>query len=168
MKRIIKTGFLIIAIVGLLLAYVFFIAPFIWRSKNRSESIAVLKQAIGPEQQEHIAGESGLAVTYPDGSWLTIRYRDTHGGPVSSIAIAHDSAGGWHESTEHYCALLGSARDIAAGRNGMRIPEPPPPEAKGSRYWDSNLAAILNSKTLNEATHHLRQLGFSPIVVDAK
>ena len=169
MKRIIKTGFFaIIALIGLLLVYTFLIEPVIWRSKNRSELIAILKQAIGPDQQEPIAGGTGLAVTYPDGSWLTIRYRDTHAGSVSSIAIAHDSAGGWHESTEHYCALLGAARDIAAGRNGIRIPEPPPPEAKGRHYWSSNLAAIVNSETLNEATHHLKQLGFSPIAVDAK
>jgi len=55
-------------------------------------------------------GQRGIALEYPDGSWIAIYYDDVHSGVSWSLAIARDSAGAWYESDRHFCGALESLR----------------------------------------------------------
>ena len=104
MKRILK-----ITVVGVLLliaAYLlsmFVVYPLAWKSRERKESIHVLETAQTEDELAHAVGRLGIFLTFPDDSWLAIRYRDTHQGTVICSAVAHDSGGAWFESSHHFC-----------------------------------------------------------------
>lgn len=90
----------------LLFAYVvwgsLFIAPFFARREARR----LLSTASSPQQLQEAIGSLGAYYPFPDGSWLAIRYRDSHAGGIWSLAVARDSGGNWYESREHFCGAF--------------------------------------------------------------
>lgn len=66
---------------------------------------------------ETVVGSFGTVLRFPDGAWLSIRYRDSHSFAPWSLATAYDSDGTWYESDEHFCAMLRVVSKIDAPSN---------------------------------------------------
>ena len=114
MKRKLKSAASIV-LLSLVLLYVYattslhvFIDPFFSRWQSRR----LLAAATTPQQLQEVVGSLGAFYTFSDGSWLAIRYRDSHGGGIWSVAIARDSGGGWYQSREHFCGAFRTDRHL--------------------------------------------------------
>jgi hypothetical protein len=91
---------------------------------------------------EHVVGPLGRVFRFPDGSWIAIRYRDSHSSPGWSLAVARDSAGKWFESREHFCGAFVILQDLdeiarQSGDLPLAIGDPPSNAAE----WIRLLAA---------------------------
>ncbi len=112
-----------------LLVTLCFILPDPDRVASRAESLRLLRNAETRAELEQAVGDLGVFLPLKDGPWIAIRYRDSHGWPMWSQAIARDSGGQWYESREHFCGVFLGYRqypstiremvqyDIAAGRD---------------------------------------------------
>jgi hypothetical protein len=80
--------------------------PYVWPREVRTESKALLLAARTSEDLKQAIGPYGAFVAAGDGSWIAIRYRDTHAGHILSLALALDSEGHWYESRRHFCGSL--------------------------------------------------------------
>ncbi len=108
------------------------------------ESRRVLAAASTAQQLQAAVGSLGVFYTFPDRSWLAIRYRDSHAS-IWSVAVARDSGGNWYESREHFCAAFSVAQ------LEQRIP-----------------ASVLPDTPSDARAQWLRQLGASPDLGSAR
>lgn len=121
MKRKLTVAAAYIATTLLLCAVLFFtyvaeLHLFIDPLFARWEAQRILSAAASPEALQRAVGPLGAFFTFPDGSWVAIRYRDSHAGGLWSVAIARDSGGQWYQSREHFCGAFSSfsqVRDIS-------------------------------------------------------
>ncbi len=66
-------------------------------------------------------GDLGIVLTFPDGTWIAIRYLDRHEPAEAffSTAVARDSADGWFHSDHHFCGSLNAYRHTIVGKQGL-------------------------------------------------
>lgn len=93
------------------LLYAFYLSGYIGPVIERHRARKALADAT-PSTLESAVGPLGAVFHYPDGSWLAIRYRDSHG-ILWSLATALDSERKWFESTEHFCGNFMLARNLS-------------------------------------------------------
>ena len=84
-----------------LVAYL--LAPLWDKWKFERQSLRLLCKAHGVEELQKAVGPLGIVFKFSDGSWIAIRYKDSHAGPGWSKAIAMDSVGRFYESDFHFC-----------------------------------------------------------------
>ena len=96
----------LVALLALLVVILINFSEPAWTWHTRWESKRLLAAAKTTNELTEAVGKLGCFLTFPDNSWMAIRYRDTHGGILASSAIVRDSGGTWFESTEHYCAAV--------------------------------------------------------------
>ena len=121
MRRALRISIIAVVILALpaFFLYALVIYPVIRPTLWRWESTSALQNANDEASLRKAVGGLGAFVPLQDGSWIAIRYNDTHAGSNDSLAIARDSAGGWFESTHHYCAELGGfGRWVEAQESG--------------------------------------------------
>lgn len=142
MKRI---GRLIIitvcAVFIALVAYVFVLQKYIGPVIERQIARHSFPKAT-PAELEDVVGYLGAVFHFRDGTWMAVRYNDSHSIAAWSFAIARDSGGMWFESTEHFCGAFRIVHSLdEIGRQfGPASPLPKdPPEDRGE--WVRLLAA---------------------------
>ena len=163
MKRIMK---IIAATVLLLVAafalFLFVIHPLIWRARVKHESIQILEAAQTTNDFAEAVGRLGIFLTFPDESWIAIRYRDSHSGGVNSFAVARDSEGTWYQSSDHYCGRFLNYRAEAERHVEINAAFR---EMGSSETYDLNpyfteVHTIANSHDLEQARNNLLAMGF--------
>ena len=111
MKRI---GRLIIIVVCFaiiaLVAYGMFLQKYIGPVIERQIARHSFPKATAAELEDAV-GDLGAVFHFHDGSWIAVRYNDSHSMAPWSFAIALDSGGLWFESTEHFCGAFKANRD---------------------------------------------------------
>jgi hypothetical protein len=164
-KRIL---FGLVVVFVLLLLLVFVGEPMTWHWRVRRESVAALSAAKTTNELQQVVGVLGVFIPIRDGSWVAIRYRDTHAGRIASLAVARDSGGNWFESDHHFCGAF------AAYRERLRMEEIRSELAKLGET-DTNLTtsarsdtfvaldAITSAASLDDARKQLSKLGFEPL-----
>src|SRR5262249_14500033 len=106
--RAMRPRFLLaLAILFLFLLFLWFVFPG-WKQRWKEdaaekESIRLLAEASAGRSLEEAVGHLGIVFRLREGSWIAIRYRDSHVFPMWSSAVALDSKGNWFRSTQHYC-----------------------------------------------------------------
>jgi hypothetical protein len=125
------------------------------REAAEVESVQELRRAASWEQLQEAVGCLGLVLRLPNGSWIAIRYRDSHATKFWSSAVALDSEGKWFVSRYHYCGNLAGYRWYKENRGAT----PKGPELP----LHTSLRAIEGAATLDEARHLLTGLGFEPL-----
>ena len=76
------------------------------------EAVGVLKSTDDPKElAEKVLPRRGAMLEFDDGSWLAIRYQDTHAFKVQSYILARCSDGIWLEGDHHFCAALPRLRE---------------------------------------------------------
>jgi hypothetical protein len=110
-KRWIPVATLLVVLVGIAipLAISFLPNPAIARARNRS--IQLLAEAADAPAMEQAVGSLGIIFHLANGSWIAIRYVDTHYGGIWSSSVALDSQGDWFESDVHFCGQFKIYRD---------------------------------------------------------
>jgi hypothetical protein len=102
----------LLGVLGYLVAWEV-ILPLLSRMWEKREGPKIL--AVATESQLQTAvGPLGCVLRFPDGSWLAIRYADSHAMASWSFAAARDSGGMHYESTEHFCGALRAAELVQA------------------------------------------------------
>jgi len=70
---------------------------------DRIKARRALSTAKTPEELRAAVGRLGAYFPLRDGSWVAVRYTDTHAAPGYSCAVARDSGGQWFYSSRHFC-----------------------------------------------------------------
>jgi hypothetical protein len=150
-------GATLVLLVVALLLFPFVYGPF-WEFRARKESIRILAKT---DAKAELAGVSNLFLTFPDESWIAIRYRDLHGGGVHSTSIARDSGGQWFESSRHFCALFDGYRSsYEIYRLEREVGEIG--DLNFSRGFES-IHAVAMAPGLDSAREELVKMGFQPL-----
>lgn len=141
-KRTLKGVFWFIAVlVVALAAYGFYFHGVMAPPMERYRAREALASAAAQDLEAAVE-RLGAVFHFHDGSWLAIRYRDSHTFPAWSLAIARDSGGRWFESGFHFCGTFGVVRDLDAidrelGAESLPAHDPPRDHAE----WVRLLAA---------------------------
>ena len=147
-------------------AFIFVVGPALWKSGTRRDSTKALKVAQTEEQLREAVKPWGVFITAKDGSWVAIRYRDSHAGGILSLALAKDSGGEWFESQRHFCGTLPSyARrrlEYAANTN-MLVEMFPVRTNRFSMPSYQQLEPVFSAVTLQALREALGNLGFKPM-----
>lgn len=140
-------------------------------SRAEKESIRLLRESSDKATLKDAVGDLGLFAEMADGSWLAIRYRDRHGFPMWSSAVALDSEGNWYRSNEHYCGRFmhyrrqkqrnEEDREDARKKNVPQLERDEFNEFLESRL-DKDFVELEAAPTLEEARKVLERLGFAP------
>lgn len=115
---------------------------------SRQQSQRLLAAASTQQQLKEAVGSLGAFFSFPDDSWMAIRYRDSHAGGIWSVAIARDSGGNWYQSREHFCGVFGKVRDELEYYAAISEPLPSTDDQKSA--WIQRLAASPNLATARE------------------
>ncbi len=159
----------ILAIALLLVLWPFVVDPAMWHWRVRQESVAILSAAESPSDLQQAVGSLGIFIPLHDGSWIAIRYRDTHAGRLYSLAIARDSGGNWYKSTYHFCGSFNIYRierkwqeddQLERAESGETGPSPAI-RSKGSETL-ATLDAVFSAPSLESGRRQLLKLGFKP------
>lgn len=146
MKRTLKYAAAILLVcVVLFFTYVEWLHLVIDPFFAQREARRLLSAASTPQQLQEAVGSRGAFFTFPDGSWLAIRYRDSHMGGVWSVAVARDSGGNWYQSRKHFCGSFEITRDLQELSSAIGVPPPS-----------------------DECSHWILQLGASPDLETAR
>ncbi len=115
----------------------------------------------------------GAVLTFTNGGWLAVRYRDTHYNRVRSSAVAKSSDGRYLESHRHFCGTIQGL--------GRRAKEWQNSDAEYHEFWLStwrdsghsrntnsvptglDLLPLLEASNLDAAIQALRALGFRDV-----
>jgi hypothetical protein len=138
------------------------IYPFIWKNSVKHESIDILEAAQTTNELAVAVGGLGIFLTFPDESWIAIRYRDSHSGGVNSIAVARDSGGMWYQSSGHYCGRFKYYRTEVEKniRINAELLERGSSETYNLNRFFSEVHAIASSPGLEQARRNLIAMGF--------
>lgn len=108
LKPLLFSAFLIVGFIS----YGFFVGPRLGHAKAKGEAVRELSAAKTPLARTNAVGGKGIVIGLTNGTWLAIRYRDSHSIPGYSCAITLDSEGKWLESDYHFCGQLAYGREL--------------------------------------------------------
>lgn len=166
MKRLLKLLIqLILTTIAAAVLYVGFLHHWTRPYFARRDSIRILAAATTEQEFKRASNSLGAFLTFPDHSWLALRYVDSHAGGIWSVAMARDSGGNWYESREHFCGTLGTVRehqlwlfDKQESPDSAGDPDPEPP-GKHSKW----LRFVSDSPNLETARQRLISEYFKPL-----
>lgn len=143
-----------------------------WLPRNRQDATARLSSVTDADSARIAVGSLGTVLTFTNGAWMAIRYRDTHAGRVQSHALARTSDGRWLESERHFCGTIGGLdRRINEWRQAdtERQTEWRSVMREIGPAWNTNslpseldLLPLLEASNLDSAVQALLRLGFRP------
>jgi hypothetical protein len=89
-------------------------------SRSLENSVRLLQAAKTMNELDKAVGDRGIVLTFPDGTWMAIRYIDRHEPTEAffSSAVARDSENGWFHSDYHFCGYLAAYRHTIMGKQG--------------------------------------------------
>lgn len=158
-----------LALLAALVIVLFVFEPMTWQWRVRKGSVSILRAAQSTNELRDAVGYLGIFIPQQNGSWIAIRYRDTHAGRVESLAIARDSGGGWFESTNHFCGTFliyqrEQAREEALRVELSRIGEPDAGNISSNRSERMRILDEMHAATsLDDGRKGLLKLGMVPL-----
>ena len=165
--RKISTAVIILITLGVF-AYSYYSGPASWTAQTQRESVEVLTRATSAQQLEEAVKPYGVFVQATDGSWVAVRYRDTHYfSLIQSLAIAKDSGGRWFACDRHFCGWLNSfAKERARGQDPSLLWDMFP--ATGGRNGQAGyekMETLFAATNLDALRVALKQMAFQEFTV---
>jgi hypothetical protein len=157
-RRLKYAAAIVLLCVVLFFAYITSLHLFIDPFFARREAIRLLSAASTSQQLQEAVGSLGTFYTFPDSSWVAIRYRDSHSGGIWSVAVARDSGGDWYQSSEHFCGAFSIVRHLQKLSAALGEPPEPPSDERGK--WIQQLGA---SPDLQSARQHITSRYFTQL-----
>ena len=138
-----------------------------WSNRTSHESKQLLLAARTTNELAQAVGQLGHFLSYPDHSWVAIRYRDTHSGMLASSAVVRDSGDAWFESTVHYCGAFSGGmhniyRILEMDRELRELGETNSPANTRSGH-DLEILNLVTATNLAAARKNLEAMGFKRI-----
>ena len=141
----------------------------IWSKKTCRESLKILAAARTTNELAQAVGSLGCFLTFPDKSWVAIRYKDMHRGMIASSAVVRDSGGVWFQSSRHFCGTFSGVRHSLHNQLSMEEDLRKLGETNNPTYKFSGkmLEMLLLEKSSNlvAARKNLEAMGFKRIDV---
>jgi hypothetical protein len=129
----------------------------------RAKARRVLAAAKTPDELRVAVGSLGRLFPLNDGSWVAVRYTDSHAYPGYSCAVGLDSGGHWFYSNRHFCGrfriydqVQNQTRDLAAALGADEAAV-----QASLRGHDKELYDLATASTLIAARSQLLKIGFS-------
>ena len=122
--------------------------------RELESSVRILQAAQTMNELDTAVGGFGIVLTFPDGTWMAIRYFDRHEPSEAffSLAIARDSENGWFCSDYHFCGYLAAYRHSIMGKQGLT--------GEGIDANFKGIHAVATSPDLATARKNLKALNF--------
>lgn len=123
-------------------------------TRELESSVRILQAAKTTNELDKAVGDLGIVLTFPDSTWMAIRYLDRHEPAEAffSLAVSRDSKDGWFYSDYHFCGYLAAYRHSIMGKQGL-----------AGADVDTNfeaIHAIATSPDLATARKNLKALNF--------
>ena len=161
-RLILGTCIALCVVLMLLLVFPSYVAAGIAPPLVRAKARRVLAAARTPDELHQAVGSLGRFFPLEDGSWVAVRYRDSHTAGYS-CAVALDSGGGWFYSSRHFCGrfqhydvIQKKTRELAAAMGDDEVAL-----QAALREKDKDLYDLAAAKTLSAARSQLLNMGFS-------
>jgi hypothetical protein len=142
-------------------------------ARARADSVDRLASARTAKELEATVGDLGILILLRDGSWIAVRYRDSHALPIWSSAVALDSSGRWYASENHYCGTFKIYR--ARWDRILEVLSHPDATREEKRdilksFWDESteLTRIERASSLEAARAALQAIGFRELDCEVK
>ena len=168
--RIRKVATIVISLVVVLGAAVVYyyavVYPQNWYSRTQGDCVRILSgaQTTNDLQRPDVLSW-GAFIALTNGSWIAIRYCDSHSGGLFSCAVARDSAGGWFESDRHFCGMLSGFWAELKTRQGLSAEEM---RATGIEPW-TNVVTVARTNSWGVPTiEELIPLALAPNLQSAR
>lgn len=127
-----------------------------------NESVRILEQAKDANDLKEAVGPLGIFLTFPDNSWMAIRYRDSHHGSLASSAVVLDSDGNWFHSNKHFCGAFAGYKSHLEKQEEVRVGMRELGDANSvDLVSDHSIHPLANSNNLSLAHSRLSDLGFT-------
>jgi len=151
-------------VVGLFV-FVFVIHPAIAPIQARKSAKRMLSSATDKVQLQEAVGSLGLLITYTNGQWIAIRYRDSHAWPGFSSAIALDSDRRFYESRIHFCGRLSAYARIAERQKAVVEELAAQGETNTVNFLSgfADIHAVASANDLKSGIPQLLKLGFQQL-----
>lgn len=170
-RRLVRAAFGLGIVCVALVAWYQLIGPAASYRETRSRSIAKLAGATSIEELDKVTSGLGVHLRLSDGSWIAIRYWDSHAlTNFYSCAVALCSDGSWYESDWHFCGTLRQYTDrtrtfTEAGADDSLTGTERTSVSSGSFAQEParTLQRIERASSLNEAKGLLVSLRFTPL-----
>jgi hypothetical protein len=127
---------------GVLIGLAVFVRSLNWTpttpEEARTHAVKVLANARTAQELRKAVGGLGVLLVCQDGSWIAIRYDDSHeANSFWSCALAFDSDGNWYESNYHFCGNLGGYLGTRESYAAMEEAGPIPSYQQAELYgWE--------------------------------
>lgn len=132
----------------------------LWEQRTMRKSIRELSAVTRPEMLAAKV-ERGRLFTFPDGSWLALRYRDTHAYHFGSSGVSYDSDGKWLAGNHHFCGSLNEPtfRNLADRQRNWRIELKRATNADDRKFYQDFIDATEKRRDCSSSTRRrtLRQ-----------
>jgi hypothetical protein len=155
----------IVLCLALLCVFVFpgYVAAAVGPSLERAKSHRVLAAAKTPDELRAAVGSWGRFFPLKDGSWVAVRYRDSHPYPGYSCAVALDSDGHWFHSSRHFCGRFRNYDQIQKQTRQLAtaLGDEDAALQKALSENDRELYDLATANTLAAARSQLLKIGFS-------
>jgi hypothetical protein len=153
------------ACLGLLAVVVFpgHVAAVVGPPLDRAKAHRVLAAAKTPDELRTSVGSLGALFPIRDGSWVAVRYTDSHAYPGYSCAVALDSGGHWFHSCRHFCGRFRNYEQTEKRTRELASPLGHDEAAVQAalRKQDEELYDLASAATLDAARANLLKIGFS-------
>lgn len=143
-----------------------------WLARAREDSVARLRGVADETSARAAVNYLGTFLTFTNGDWVVIRYRDIHVNRVQSHSLAKTSDGRWLESERHFCGTIqGLGRRADEWRRAdseyqtewrSMWQEDGPGRHTNSVPSGLDLLPLLEASNLDSAVQALLRLGFRP------
>jgi hypothetical protein len=147
------------------------VEEYVFPKRARHDAVKALTSTNSTNKLAALKGTFGKFFSFDDGSWLVVRYKDTHSGFVGSYALTRDSDGKWLESKYHFCGMLGyldkgAARDARLAEelakvskndereSAQQAPDPTEQETGMRRLMEATNAAALGAVLIENFEFH--------------
>jgi hypothetical protein len=162
-RLLVATGMVLCLALIVLFVFPGYVAAVIAPPLDRAEARRVLTAAKTPEDLRKAVGSLGRLFVLRDGSWVAVRYTDSHAYPGYSCAVAVDSGGRWFYSSRHFCGrfriydrIERRTRELAAA-----VGDDEATVQRALRRQDEELYDLATAATLDAARAQLLKIGFS-------
>lgn len=162
-RALVALGIILGLALLVVIAFPGYLAAVLGPPLDRAKAHRVLIAAKTQDQLQEAVGSLGAVFLLQDGSWIAIRYTDSHAYPGYSCAVALDSNGHWFYSRHHFCGRFRIYQQtekrlrqlaVAGGDDESSIDE-------DLKAHDPELHALATAATLEAAHAQLRAMGFT-------
>ena len=139
-----------------------YVAAVVGPPLDRAKAHRLLAAAKSPTDLKTAVGSLGRVFVLGDGSWVAVRYTDSHAYPGYSCAVALDSGGHWFYSSQHFCGRfrIYAQTEKRTREFGSAHGDDEATVQRALRDQDQELYALASAATIDAARTQLLEIGF--------